>query len=151
MRVPRVARVAAEAERDADGGAGPGDVGVDGVEAGRAEFRHVVVALGGARPRAPRPLRVELVGEVGDGEGVGRVLREPELLGEDELFAADVAPWADGVGRYVDLDNGHGCFVGRCINMYCHFSFFGLVLLGHGSLLKMMGKEILYRNRQMYY
>lgn len=118
MRVPRVARAAAEAEGDADGGAGLGDAGLHGVEAVGAELLDVVVALGGAGGGTLGPLRVELVGEVGDGEGVGGVLGVPELFGEDELFAADVAPWTDGVGRHVDLDPGHDvCWVGQCINM----------------------------------
>lgn len=99
MRVPGVACAAAKLEPDAE-------VVADGAEtlahhggAALAEAVNVKLVLVDAGAGAAWPLGLELVGGVGDGEGVvgGWVLALPELLGELELAAADVAPGTNGV------------------------------------------------------
>lgn len=99
VRVPRVAQLAAILEVDADGVAHAAQALMDHGGALWAEALQVVLVLVAAAARASGRIRVELVGRVLDGKGVGgqRVALLPDLLGSLDLFAADVAPGADGV------------------------------------------------------
>ena len=112
VAVPRVARLAPEAEVDAGGLAHGREALDDHGRFGLAEFGGEVGPL--VDPDAGRR-GVQVEGLPGRREGVwgGRVRGLVERDGPLELLLADVAPWADVVGGYGDVEVCHCLFFSR--------------------------------------